>query len=83
MSRGRKYTEQFSLVGTTLQNDLIKAVEESPAIDGKAEVVRAGVNMLFGLNPDDEERLPEGVTFDEAVARALATIKPDRNAPVV
>jgi hypothetical protein len=81
VSKERKYTEQFSLVGTTLQHELIKAVEADPSVDGKAEVVRAGVNLLFGLT--DEQSLPDGLSFEETVARGLAAVKPERSAPIV
>jgi len=84
VGKARKYTDQFGSVMTGLQHELIKATDAAdPAIEGKAEVVRAGINMLFGLDPADETALPEGQTFDETVARALAVIKPERNAPVV
>lgn len=84
MGKQQKYTDQFGVVLTSLQHRLVKATDAAePAVEGKAEVVRAGVNLLFGLDPADETALPEGQTFDETVARAVAIMKPERNAPIV
>jgi hypothetical protein len=68
MAREARFTEQFPFVGTETQSELIKAVAKAGKYD-KAPIVRAGLNMLFGL-VDDE--LAKGDTFDAAVERVLA-----------
>lgn len=67
MARSAKFTKQMPFVGTEDQFALMDAVEKR-LNDSKAAVIRAGLNLLFGL-VDDE--LPEGASVDERVEAAL------------
>jgi hypothetical protein len=71
MAKAKKYTEQFSFVGTKTAYDLQVAVAERAYID-KAPIVRAGVDRLFGL-VDGELR--EGDTFEAAVQRVVDSMQ--------
>jgi hypothetical protein len=72
MAKAKRYTEQFSFVGTSTAYELLRAVADQSYTD-KAPVVRAGIDLLFGLA--DGELRP-GDTFEAAVARVVNHIQP-------
>jgi len=70
MAKGRKYTDQFPVVLTEAQGQIVKNVVERLNVD-KAPIMRRGFNILVGLGPDDE--LLPGDTIEAATER-LTTI---------
>jgi hypothetical protein len=72
MAKAKRYTEQFSFVGTSTAYELLRAVADQSYTD-KAPVVREAVDMLFGLV--DGELVP-GDTFEAAVERVINHMQP-------
>lgn len=75
MARSAKFTEQMPFVGTPDQFRLMGLVE-ARLNDSKAAVIRAGLNLLFGL---EDDVLPEGADEAAIVERALAVVKRTEN----
>lgn len=79
--KAARYTEQMPFVGNTTQFALMNETNKSGTVDSKAEVIRTGLRLLFGLNEDEE--LPEGVSIEQAVAQAQKIIARPENFKVV
>lgn len=78
MAKGKKYTHQFPFVGTEEQYEILKAAAERTGMD-KAPFLRAGLNLLVGLGPDDE--LVDGDTREAAIERLVAAMTPAESVP--
>lgn len=85
MAREAKFTSQFAVVGTDDEGECIVALAALMK-DDKAPVVRAAVDLLFGLHG---HYLRPGDTVEKAAQRAYEKIRPapvaaiDEGEPVV
>lgn len=77
----QKYGNQMPFSGNDTQFTLMRRANESRAIESQAEVVRAGLNLLFGLDPMEE--VPDGVDADALVARAVRIVADWKNHKIV
>ncbi|HEU5487029.1 MAG TPA: hypothetical protein VFU98_19155, partial [Microlunatus sp.] len=66
MGKNARYTEQMPFVGTPDQKELVDLLEKH--VDSRALVLRAGLNLLAGL--EDDQFVP-GETVEEVAARVL------------
>lgn len=67
-----QYDRQMPFVGNQTQFDLMTALNANGRVDSKAAVVRAGLNLLLGL--DRDEQIPEGMTAAQVADAALERI---------
>ena len=68
------YPTKFAVVGTQTQGDLVTAVDALLGGNHKATIVRAALNVLFGL--DGEGHLREGDTVEAVAERVASRLKP-------
>lgn len=76
-----KYDQQMPFVGNQTQFDLMNAINSDRRVDSKAAVIRASLNLLFGLNANEE--IPQGTSIDEVIERARDIVLNPGNYQVV